>query len=115
MDGTNKTRLWGTAGAFFENGELDSRIPQGEWTHLVMTVDGSNGNTLKIYVNGELKLDTAGFPRVFTVAGETNEFALGVNYWDTPYNGAIDELKVFSGAIDADAIKALFDAATAAE
>jgi len=52
---------------------------------------------------------------VFTVEGETNEFALGVNYWDTPYNGAVDELKIFNGAIDADAIKALYDAATAQE
>lgn len=115
MDGTDKTRLWATTGAFFDNGELDTRIPKDKWTHLAMTVDGSNGDTLKMYVNGELKLEAAGFPRVFTVAGETNEFALGVNYWDTPYAGAIDELKVFSGAIDADAIKALFDAATAQE
>ncbi|MGP5159465.1 LamG-like jellyroll fold domain-containing protein [Pseudoalteromonas prydzensis] len=115
MDGTNKTRLWATAGAFFDNGELDTRIPQGEWTHLVMTVDGNNGDTLKMYVNGELKIEAGGFPRVFTVAGETNEFALGVNYWDTPFNGAVDELKIFNGAIDADAIKALYDAANAQE
>ena len=102
-------------GAFFDNAELDSRIPAKEWTHVAFTVDGTNGDVLKMYVNGELQLETDGFPRVFTVPGETNEFALGVNYWDTPYHGAIDELKIFNGAISAEEIKALFDAAAAQE
>ncbi|MEM7390547.1 MAG: LamG-like jellyroll fold domain-containing protein, partial [Pseudomonadota bacterium] len=115
MAGTGLTRLWANNGAFFDNAELDSRIPAKEWTHVAFTVDGTNGDVLKMYVNGELQLETDGFPRVFTVPGETNEFALGVNYWDTPYNGAIDELKIFNGAISAEEIKALFDAAAAQE
>ncbi|MGM8228071.1 LamG-like jellyroll fold domain-containing protein [Cellvibrio sp. ARAG 10.3] len=108
MNGTNRTRVWATQGTFFDNGELGYRIPEGEWTHFALTVDGDNGDTLKIYINGQLELETSGFPRVFTVPGESNEFALGVNYWDTPYNGAIDELKIFSGAITAEAINALY-------
>ncbi|WP_199528452.1 LamG-like jellyroll fold domain-containing protein [Pseudoalteromonas sp. bablab_jr010] len=115
MADTALTRLWANNGAFFDNAELDSRIPAKEWTHVAFTVDGTNGDVLKMYVNGELQLETDGFPRVFTVPGETNEFALGVNYWDTPYHGAIDELKIFNGAISAEEIKALFDAAPAQE
>lgn len=115
MASTGLTRLWANNGAFFDNAELDSRIPAKEWTHVAFTVDGTNGDVLKMYVNGELQLETGGFPRVFTVPGETNEFALGVNYWDTPYNGAIDELKIFNGAISAEEIKALYDAAAAQE
>lgn len=117
MNGTDRTRLWATQGTFFDNGELGYRIPLNTWTHLAMTVDGDNGDALKIYINGELELEAAGFPRVFTVAGESNEFALGVNYWDTPYNGAIDELKIFSGAITAESIDALYQegAASVAE
>jgi arabinan endo-1,5-alpha-L-arabinosidase len=113
---SNTTRLWANGGgAFFDNGDLGMRLPAKEWSHVAFTVDGTNGDTLKMYVNGELKIEAGGFPRVFTVEGETNEFALGVNYWDTPYNGAVDELKIFNRAIDADAIKALYDAATAQE
>ena len=116
MVDSNTTRLWANGGgAFFDNGDLGMRLPAKEWSHVAFTVDGTNGDTLKMYVNGELKIEAGGFPRVFTVEGETNEFALGVNYWDTPYNGAVDELKIFNGAIDADAIKALYDAATAQE
>ena len=116
MVDSNTTRLWANGGGtFFDKGDLGMRLPAKEWTHVVFTVDGTNGNTLKMYINGKLKIEATGFPRVFTIEGETNEFALGVNYWDTPYNGAVDELKIFNGAIDADAIKALYDAATAQE
>ena len=108
MTGSNKTRLWANMGAFFDNAELGSRIPLNKWTHLVLMVDGEKNNTIKMYVDGALQLEAAGFPRVMTVAGETNEFALGVNYWDTPYNGAIDELKVFTGTISNERINSLY-------
>ena len=108
MNGTNRTRVWATRGTFFDNGELGYRIPADTWSHVVFTVDGDNGDTLRIYVNGKLELEAGGFPRVFTVAGETNEFALGVNYWDTPYNGAIDELKIFSSTITPESIGTLY-------
>src|SRR5690606_35904161 len=102
MNGTDKTRVWAAHGSYYDNGELADRIPQNKWTHLVITVDGDNSDALKIYINGALQLEATGFPRVFTVPGETNEFALGVNYWDTPYRGAIDELKIFNDVITAE-------------
>lgn len=108
MNGTDKTRVWAAHGSYYDNGELADRIPQNKWTHLVITVDGDNNDALKIYINGALQLEATGFPHVFTVPGETNEFALGVNYWDTPYRGAIDELKIFNDVITADAIDALY-------
>jgi arabinan endo-1,5-alpha-L-arabinosidase len=108
MNGSNRTRLWANMGAFFDNAELGYRIAQDKWTHLVMTVDGDNRDALTIYVNGQQALSTNGLPRIFTVAGETNEFALGVNYWDTPFNGAIDELKIFTGVVTAETINTLY-------
>jgi len=108
MNGSEKTRVWANMGAFFDNAELTSRIPVGQWTHMVIMVDGENNNAIKLYVNGVLQLEANGFPRVMTVAGETNEFALGVNYWDTPFNGAIDELKVYTGTISTQKINALY-------
>jgi arabinan endo-1,5-alpha-L-arabinosidase len=108
MNGTEKTRVWANGPAFYDNAELSNRIPAGQWTHLVIMVDGENSNTIKIFVNGVQQLEATGFPRVMTVAGDTNEFALGVNYWDTPFNGAIDELKVFTGTISNERINALY-------
>jgi arabinan endo-1,5-alpha-L-arabinosidase len=108
MAGTAKTRVWANMDAFYDNAELSSRIPAGQWTHMVVMVDGENNNTIKLYMNGALQLESTGFPRVMTVAGETNEFALGMNYWDTPFNGAIDELKVYTGTISNEKINALY-------
>ena len=109
MNGTEKTRVWANSpNGFFDNAELSNRIPVGQWSHVVMMVDGENNNTIKLYVNGVQQLEASGFPRVMTVAGETNEFALGVNYWDTPYNGAIDELKIFTGTVSAEKISSLY-------
>lgn len=107
MTGSNKTRVWANS-PFYDKAELSSRIPANEWTHIVVMVDGENNDTIKIYTNGQLQIESTGFPRVMTVAGDTNEFALGVNYWDTPYNGAIDELKVFTGTISTEKINSLY-------
>lgn len=107
MTGTSKTRVWANS-PFYDNAELSNRIPLNEWTHLVIVVDGESSDTIRIYVNGEQQLEATGLPRVMTIAGDTNEFALGVNYWDTPYNGAIDELKVFTGTINQEKVTSLY-------
>jgi arabinan endo-1,5-alpha-L-arabinosidase len=108
MTGTNMTRVWANGPSFYDNAEMSKRIPVGQWTHLVIMVDSENNDTIKIYENGVLQVEGSGFNRVMTVAGDTNEFALGVNYWDTPFNGAIDELKVFTGTISTEKIIALY-------
>lgn len=108
MAGTAKTRVWANGPSFYDNAELGNRIPAGQWTHIVIMVDGENKNTIKLFVNGAQQLESTDFRRVMTVAGDTNEFALGVNYWDTPFNGAIDELKVFTGIISTEKINSLF-------
>lgn len=63
-----------------------------------MTVDGGK---LTTYINGEQASSMEGFPDVFTPAGASH-FALGVNYWDAPYNGKIDELKIYDEVLSAD-------------
>lgn len=108
MAGTGMTRVWANGPSFYDNAEMSKRIPAGQWSHIVIMVDGENNNTIKLYLNGALQVESPGFNRVMTVAGDTNEFALGVNYWDTPFNGAIDELKVFTGTISTEKINALY-------
>ncbi len=109
MGGTGNTRLWADMSGYFDGGDFGYGIPVEEWTHIVIVSEGDSAGTLKLYVNGELEIEATGLPNVFTVAGETNEFALGVNYWDTPFNGAVDELKVYSEAIAADSVQELYE------
>jgi hypothetical protein len=67
----------------------------GEWTHCVCTYDGKSA---KIYVNGKLKLDQA---RGAKLIGGKQPLRIGhrngSGHW---YNGLIDEVAVFSVALD---------------
>jgi arabinan endo-1,5-alpha-L-arabinosidase len=44
---------------------------------------------------------------VFSPAAATH-FALGVNYWDTPYVGWVDQLKIYDEAIEAAVVQQLY-------
>ena len=56
-----------------------------------MTVKDGNA---RFYVNGEVLFEGENFPNIFS-GNCIAEFALGVNYWDTPFKGLIDELIIY--------------------
>ena len=86
------TKLW--SGEEWYDANLDFMIELNEWSHITYTVD--NGS-LRIYVNGELAFSGEDFPNIFEDG--TAEFSLGVNYWDTPYKGYIDELIIYDAHV----------------
>lgn len=96
------TMLW--SGTAWFDGTFGSAIPVGTWSHLVMVV---NDGTLSAYLNGQLVNTLSGFPDVFTPAAVT-QFALGVNYWDLPYRGMLDELKLYDEALVQENVQALY-------
>jgi arabinan endo-1,5-alpha-L-arabinosidase len=88
--------LW--SGTAWYDAGLGMNIPVGRWSHLAFTV--KNG-AVNVYVDGVKKFSGAGFPNVFTTT--TGVFALGVNWWDTPYRGSMDDLRIYGSALaDAD-------------
>ncbi|MGN7760270.1 LamG-like jellyroll fold domain-containing protein [Paenibacillus sp. 22594] len=88
---SDQTMLWSNAAYEADTG---MKIPVHQWTYVVFTV---NNGTVKVYINGEEKFSGIGFPSIFT--NNNGVFSLGVNYWDTPYKGLIDELKIFSNVL----------------
>jgi len=100
--GPQYTMLW--SGTQWFDGTFNSSIPTGAWSHLVMVV---NNGALNLYLNGALVNTMANFPDVFTPAPVT-QFALGVNFWDTPYNGLVDQLKVYDEAIALENVQELY-------
>ena len=52
-----------------------------------------NDGDIHVYVNGKRVFSGSDFPDVFTTTEAV--FALGVNYWDQPYQGLIEELLIF--------------------
>jgi arabinan endo-1,5-alpha-L-arabinosidase len=96
----NQTMIW--SGTTWYDAVTGMTIPAGEWTHLAFTV---NEGQISVYVNGEEKFNKDGFPNVFTTTNGT--FGLGVNWWDTPYKGLIDELHVYEGSLTAEQVAEL--------
>ena len=92
----NETMLWSGNSPWYD-APTQTIVEQDQWTHIAFSVD--NG-TVKVFLNGEERFYATGFPDIFS---ETNAlFSLGVNYWDVPFNGMIDELYIFDSAVSVD-------------
>lgn len=97
----NTTMVWAGDNPYYD-GDTGTQIPVGEWTHLAFTV---NGGEIKIYLDGSEEFSGSGFPNTFSDIEA--EFALGVNHWDTPFNGLLDELQIFDEALSSRDIRSL--------
>ncbi|WP_136518205.1 LamG-like jellyroll fold domain-containing protein [Cellulomonas telluris] len=95
------TMVWSGSTSWYD-ASTGGQIPVGEWTHLAYTVDGGD---ISVYVDGEERFSGSGFPQVLTTP--TGTFTLGVNWWDTPFAGAVDEVQVHRGALTAEEVAAL--------
>jgi len=77
-------------------------FPQGEWTHVGITYDGA---TAQIYSNGDLAADGA-----YTF-GPTKDAALVFGCCEAggnnPFNGALDEVRLYGRKLNADEVKEL--------
>ena len=101
----NSSTIWvGFNGWWNDFNFGESVFSSDAWTHIAITVDGSNA---KVYLNGVETMTNSEFPNLFAT-GLTTEWGIGVNYWDTPFNGAVDELKFFYETIPADKVTELY-------
>ncbi|SFV11260.1 LamG-like jellyroll fold domain-containing protein [Pseudoduganella namucuonensis] len=86
------TMLW--SGTAWYDAGLGMNIPTGQWSHVAFTV---KTGAVSVYVNGVKRFSGANFPNVFTTTGGV--FALGVNWWDVPYKGSMDDLRIYGSAL----------------
>ncbi|MGM0369987.1 MAG: family 43 glycosylhydrolase [Bacillota bacterium] len=101
---TGETMLW--SGEEWYDASTYFKIATDQWTHLTITVDKGKA---KVYLNGEERFSGPDFPDVFTT--KQSEFALGINYWDTPFKGLMDDLRIYDRAISEDKVKELAEGA----
>ena len=79
-------------------------VTNGAWTHVAATSDGS---AMKIYLNGVLDSNTASSPAsIYSVNSDIHigrwEFMTG--YWNDPFYGIMDEVKICKRALSAEEI-----------
>lgn len=96
----NNTMLW--SGESWYDATTGSRIRANEWHHVAFTVDHGE---VKVFVDGVQKFSGTGFPNVFT--DEHGTFGLGVNWWDTPFKGMMDEVRIYDVPITAELVAKL--------
>ncbi|WP_234988002.1 LamG-like jellyroll fold domain-containing protein [Demequina sp. NBRC 110056] len=95
------TMLWAT-GSHWYDGLSGTTLPLDEWTHVAFTVDEGD---VTLYLDGAAVHSGTGFPDVLTSPAAT--FALGVNYWDAPFQGDVDELLISTAVLTPDEVAAL--------
>lgn len=71
-------------------------LPLNQWTQVMLSVKNGSGT---LYVNGQEKCTAGGIVDLFS--NHEGTFALGVNYWDIPYNGLVDDLKIYNTGLSA--------------
>ena len=102
--------------------DINTGEPLKEWMHIALVVDPSNlsaDGTLiaaKFYINGEEWVQTDSDGNVVPVyitkgcmdASDNFDFLIGINYWDSIFKGAFDELYIYNYALTGEQIAGLY-------
>lgn len=106
--------LWSFSGYWYD-GILDVSFEPGTWYHVAVVVRRGDA---AVYVNGKYTLSKIQINGMEDPTGKIADifsrkpggiFTLGVNWWDQPYKGAIDELRIYSRALTKNEIKILYE------
>ncbi len=94
-DNSQYLKVWSNNGDFIDL--ISNFIPATDtWYYIVVAADGG---TAKLYVNGK-QVGNGSIADVIT--SDTTTY-LGVNYWDPPFNGLIDDVYIYNGTTLSDA------------
>lgn len=104
--GTNTCKVWtnDAINSKFKWQTLASMtVPSGEWSMLTLS---QSADTLSMYLNGNL-IGTATAPDIMNA--EKAAIDLGVNNWDTPFAGQVDDVYVYNESLTATQVRYLYD------
>jgi hypothetical protein len=90
--------LWGT-NTSVELTSID--INTNDWTHIAVTYDGS---MVKFYIDGEMK---ANYPNSGNLQNYSHQTRIGDDWWHNYFLGDLDEIRVYSRALNDQEIKLL--------
>ncbi|WP_081727875.1 family 43 glycosylhydrolase, partial [Alkalihalobacillus hemicellulosilyticus] len=88
--GNGQTLVWSGSERWYD-ANTRMTIQPNEWSHVAFTISQGHAN---VYINGDKVYSGSNFPHIFSHSDAI--FSLGVNYWDSPYHGLLDELKIYN-------------------
>jgi hypothetical protein len=96
---------------------IDAPLAYNQWWHVAATLDGSSGS-MKLYVDGALAAQTNTVIRPLGEldADEAPGVSIGNTYddiYDLPFNGYIDQISLYSRALSAAEVGAIYNAGLA--
>jgi arabinan endo-1,5-alpha-L-arabinosidase len=107
------SNFWGVWSRYPWSDNFDVRgpLPRNEWVHVAFVAEGEK---VTLYRNGSAVATNHGgggdADPLRTVLTGGGEFYLGVNFWDAPFKGMIDELYVYNNrALTRAQIRTLMD------
>ena len=111
--GTSNCKFWAHDGSEYTSHTTIStmNIASGGWPQLTLT--GSE-STVTAYLDGEAVAYSSGQDGASNhpLAGENQDIYIGVNYWDTEFEGLVDEIEVYDCTLSADYIADAYAEAT---
>lgn len=72
------------------------------WQNITVTANGTSGT---IYVDGNKIAEGT----IADVIDGTTKLFVGVNFWDTPLNGAVDNIKIYNSCLSEAQVKAMLE------
>ena len=97
------TMIWSKAGSSYTKTSSTGVLSTDKWHQIAIAADGTNAS---IYIDGV----KTGSGSVADIVTDSTDTYLGVNFWDTPFNGLIDDLYIYNGTTLSDnQIMALYE------
>jgi hypothetical protein len=86
-----------------------SEVPLNQWTHVFMTYDGSSkAEGLKLYINGQVQNVEVKQNRLTDTTITSKPLRVGRRSHDSPFKGAIDEVRIYDRELSADEVQSVF-------
>jgi arabinan endo-1,5-alpha-L-arabinosidase len=97
------TMIWSNDGSGYTRASSTGVLDTDKWHQVAIAADGTN---VAIYIDGV----KSGSGSIADIVTESTNTYLGVNFWDTPFNGLIDDLYIYNGTtLDDSQITALYE------
>ncbi|MBQ8300612.1 MAG: family 43 glycosylhydrolase [Clostridia bacterium] len=84
------TMIWSKSGSTYLDIVSGTPTSADTWHQVVIAADGTTGS---LYIDGALVASGS----ISDIVTTTTNTYLGVNYWDTPFNGLIDDMYIYNG------------------